>query len=69
MLALKGYEQSNGFSVMNTDELFFINGGCGMGPSTHITFYDFVKEAVLNAFPDRNEYAESKAEEIASKFR
>lgn len=33
MLALKGYEQSNGFSVMNTDELFFINGGCGMGLS------------------------------------
>ena len=27
MLALRSYEQSNGFSVMDADELFFINGG------------------------------------------
>jgi len=27
MLALKSYEQTTGFSVLNTDELFFINGG------------------------------------------
>ena len=29
MLALKGYEETSGFSVMNTDELFFISGGSG----------------------------------------
>jgi len=29
MLALKGYEQTTGFSVLNTDELFYINGGSG----------------------------------------
>ncbi len=34
MLALKGYEKTNGFSVLNTDELFFINGGSNQfGPS------------------------------------
>ena len=27
MLALKGYEKNSGFSVLNTDELFFICGG------------------------------------------
>jgi len=27
MLALKSYEQNNGFSAMSTDELYFINGG------------------------------------------
>lgn len=27
MIALKGYEQNKGFSVMSTDELYFINGG------------------------------------------
>ena len=31
MLALKGYEKTNGFSVMNTDELFFISGGSSGG--------------------------------------
>ena len=29
MLALRSYGQSNGFSVMDADELFFINGGSG----------------------------------------
>ncbi len=29
MLALESYEQSNGFSAMSADELFFINGGSG----------------------------------------
>ena len=27
MLALTSYEQSNGFSALNADELYFINGG------------------------------------------
>lgn len=27
MLALKSYEQNNGFSGISTDELYFINGG------------------------------------------
>ena len=27
MLALRSYGQSNGFSVMDAEELFFINGG------------------------------------------
>lgn len=27
MLALTSYEQSNGFSVVTADELYFINGG------------------------------------------
>ena len=27
MLALQSYEQNEGFSVMSTDELYFINGG------------------------------------------
>lgn len=27
MLALRSYEQANGFSVLDADELFFINGG------------------------------------------
>lgn len=27
MLALRSYEQVNGFSVIDADELFFINGG------------------------------------------
>ena len=31
MLALKSYEQTNGFSVMDADELFFIVGGEGEG--------------------------------------
>ena len=31
MLALRSYEQSNGFSVMDADELFFIVGGEGEG--------------------------------------
>lgn len=31
MLALKSYEQTTGFSVLNTDELFFINGGSAIG--------------------------------------
>ena len=29
MLALKSYEQNEGFSTINADELFFINGGSG----------------------------------------
>lgn len=38
MLALKSFEKTEGFSVLNTDELFYINGGSGsitigaMGP-------------------------------------
>lgn len=34
MLALKSYEKTEGFSVLNSDELFFINGGSGgpLGP-------------------------------------
>ena len=31
MLALTSYEQSNGFSALNADELYFINGGSGVG--------------------------------------
>lgn len=30
MLALKSYEQSNEFSVLSADELYFINGGSGL---------------------------------------
>lgn len=33
MLALKSYEQSNGFSAMSTDELYFVNGGSGISSS------------------------------------
>ena len=29
MLALKGYEQNEGFSAMSTDEMLEINGGSG----------------------------------------
>lgn len=31
MLALTSYEQSNGFSAVTADELYFINGGSGVG--------------------------------------
>lgn len=34
MLALKSYEQANGFSVMDADELFFINGGSSTTTTT-----------------------------------
>lgn len=27
MLALQSYEQSNGFSVLTSDELYYVNGG------------------------------------------
>lgn len=29
MLALKSYEKTSGFSVLNTDELYYVNGGSG----------------------------------------
>ena len=32
MLTLESYEQSNGFSVITADELYFINGGSGPHP-------------------------------------
>ena len=32
MLALTSYEQSNGFSAVTADELFFINGGSSAHP-------------------------------------
>ncbi len=35
MLALKCYEQNEGFSVIGADELFFINGGSVSLPSYH----------------------------------
>ncbi len=34
MLALTSYEQSNGFSALNADELYFINGGSGNSNQT-----------------------------------
>jgi len=29
MLALRSYEQANGFSTITADELFYVNGGSG----------------------------------------
>ena len=29
MLAMKSYEQNEGFSVMTADEMYFVNGGSG----------------------------------------
>lgn len=37
MLALKSYEQENGFSVMTADELYYINGGSGATISNSTT--------------------------------
>jgi hypothetical protein len=34
MLAMRSYEQNEGFSVMTADELYFINGGSGSGNQT-----------------------------------
>lgn len=46
MLALKSYEQANGFSVLTEDELFFINGGSGESISI-----DGIKNAVEQVLP------------------
>lgn len=31
MLALQSYEQASGFSVLTEDELYYVNGGSGVG--------------------------------------
>ena len=31
MLALQSYEQASGFSVLTADELYYVNGGSGVG--------------------------------------
>ena len=72
MLALKSYEQTTGFSVLNTDELFFINGGSGTGSGESSYgirdfIYDFVYIAVKEAQAGDNEYTEQRAREIAEK--
>jgi len=37
MLALKSYEQNEGFSVMTADEMYFVNGGsCSTGEAVAI---------------------------------
>ncbi len=58
MLVLRGYEGTRGFSVMNADELFFINGGSGEcygygntqptipSPITEMPPYTVVKEEI-----------------------
>lgn len=34
MLAMRSYEQNEGFSVMTADELFYVNGGSGSSGTT-----------------------------------
>ncbi len=72
MLALKGYEKTNGFTVMNTDELFFVNGGSnqfgpssGGGNTVQSIIYSAVYSIVLNSCPVVNETTQEAAKNVA----
>jgi hypothetical protein len=52
-MAMEAFEQSNGFSALTADELFFVNGGCSTGSraSSHWTsqqIQDAISQAIAN---------------------
>ena len=46
MLALKGYEQNEGFSVISTEEMLEINGGSGSKEPEPFIEYDPESDSV-----------------------
>lgn len=71
MLALKSCIQKSGFSVMDADELYFINGGCGAGQNGgNATKYTFENGnyLIVTGNPDETQAFDSNGNPLKGEY-